>query len=387
MELKNHSLIKRINRAIVLNKIRTNSPISRSKIAVETGLDKKSITNFVTELLKEELVEEAGKVEAPAGRPSTMLRFTDKFVAGIYIGSDRATAIVTDLYGRINFLSSINYGEYPDLENVIDAFNKLAREAVSSNPTKSILGLGVCFPGVINLPNNKIIEAVNIPCLEGVIMTEKFKAPDNIPTFYEHSAHCAALATKWFSSNKEKSDFMVIDIGAGIGAGIINNKRLFHGPGNYAGEIGHIVIEPNGNKCRCGNNGCLESYSSEREILKKLNQYINVNKETLVEKAPEILKMRECQNIITDAAQKISQALATSVNLLSPKVIVLSGIVIDAFGELMLSEIKKEMPKFCLKECFEQIELTISNLPYPHTLGAAALPLSDIFEVKNYYYV
>ena len=85
MKLRNHSLIKRINRARIMNAIRVNSPIARSQIATKTQLDRKSITNFVNELVAENLVAESGKMENVSGRPYSMLKFVDNYVAGIYI--------------------------------------------------------------------------------------------------------------------------------------------------------------------------------------------------------------------------------------------------------------------------------------------------------------
>ena len=344
MKLKNHSLIKSINRAVVLNKIRTKSPISRSQIAKETELDKKSITNFVTMLLKEGLVQETGKIGASAGRPSTMLTFTDKFVSGIYVSPDFVEVIVIDLYGRIDFHNKIKYDVKNDLNAVKSAFNKAVKGIFTNHKAVDMLGVGVSFPGIIDFEKNMIIEAVNMTCLEGIDYSEEFTI-HGIDVFYEHSPHCSALAHKWFGSGKNFSDFMVLDITNGIGAGIINNRRLFHGAGNYAGEIGHITIEKDGEKCRCGNKGCLEAYASEDIIIEKISKFIPVTAENLEDKIQEVLANEECKNILKETALQLAQALATTVNLLSPKVIVLNGLLIECFGDFLLENINNEIGK------------------------------------------
>ena len=386
MKLKNHSLIKSINRAIVLNKIRTKSPISRSQIAKETELDKKSITNFVTMLLKEGLVQETGKIGASAGRPSTMLTFTDKFVSGIYVSPEFIEVIVIDLYGRIDFHNKIKYEFKNDINAVKSAFNKAVKGIFTNHKAVDMLGIGVSFPGIIDFEKNTIIEAVNMSCLEGIDYSEEFTI-HGIDVFYEHSPHCSALAHKWFGSGKNFSDFMVLDITNGIGAGMVNNRRLFHGAGNYAGEIGHITIEKNGKKCRCGNNGCLEAYASEDIILKQFSEYVPVTSENLEDNIQKILINDNCKKILTQVGQQLAQALATTVNLLSPKVIVLNGLMIECFGDFLLKIINNEIGKYCLKKCLDETQITTSSLQFPHVLGAASLALSHIFEVEDYYYV
>ncbi|UDQ99141.1 ROK family protein [Lentisphaerota bacterium WC36G] len=386
MKLKNHSLIKSINRAIVLNKVRTKSPISRSQIAKETGLDKKSITNFVTMLLKEGLVHETGKIGASAGRPSTMLTFTEKFVSGIYVSPEFVEVIVIDLYGRIDFHNKIKYEKKNNLNAVKKAFNSAVKGIFMNHKAVDMLGIGVAFPGIIDFEKSTIIEAVNMNCLEGVDYSEEFTV-HGVDVFYEHSPHCSALAHKWFGSGKNFSDFMVIDITNGIGAGIINNRRLFHGAGNYAGEIGHITIEKNGLKCRCGNYGCLEAYASEDIILEKINEFVTVDSDSLEDRYLEILANNDCKKILNDMGVQLAQALATSVNLLSPKVIVLNGLLIEYFGDYLLEVINNEIGKYCLKKCLDDTKITTSSLQYSHVIGAASLALSDIFEVNEYYYI
>ena len=385
MKLRNHSLIKSINRAIVLNKIRTKSPISRSQIAKETELDKKSITNFVTMLLKEGLVHETGKIGASAGRPSTMLTFTDKFVSGIYVSPEFVEVVVIDLYGRIDFHNKIKYEKHNDINSVKAAFNKAVKGIFTNHKAVDMLGIGVSFPGIIDFEKHTIIEAVNMTCLENIDYSEEFIV-HGIDVFYEHSPHCSALAHKWFGPGRNYSDFMVIDITNGIGAGIINNRRLFHGAGNYAGEIGHVTIEREGIKCRCGNIGCLEAYASEIVILEKLNKFVKVNSESLEDQANEILRNNDCQKILTDMGRQLAQALATTVNLLSPKVIVLNGLLIEFFGDFVLEVINKEIGKYCLKKCLDETQITTSSLQFAHVLGAATLALANIFEVDEYYY-
>ncbi|MDD5728330.1 MAG: hypothetical protein PHV59_07195, partial [Victivallales bacterium] len=128
MTLRNHSLIKRINRARIMNTIRQFSPIARSQIAVQTQLDRKSVTNFINELLEENLVTESGKMENVSGRPYSLLKFVDNYVAGIYIAPRFCRGVLIDFYGNIIASSELEYRENADLHTVCRVVESIYHE-------------------------------------------------------------------------------------------------------------------------------------------------------------------------------------------------------------------------------------------------------------------
>jgi predicted NBD/HSP70 family sugar kinase len=385
MQLKNHSLIKNINRAKILNAIRENKPIARSQIAEKTDLDKKSITNFVTELLNEGLIEEAGKKENLSGRPFTMLEFRQKYVMGIYIAPHFSRGALMDLYGRIEALHEEEYPFYSGLDKIAGAVKNIYK-ALSARK-HPFYGAGICMPGILDLENGTVIESVNIPAFNGINFRNVFSEFIHLPLYFEEESRSIALAEKWFGIGRNYNDFVCVEVSGGIGAGIVNNRRLYKGAGQYAGEIGHVAIEPSGRKCRCGNRGCLEAYASEKTILEYINAICGNPIERLCYFRHGMIPQKNYDELLSETGARLGIGLSAAVNILCPKVIILTGSVVNFFGEPLIAHIKGEMKKHCLQGSYEKTEIYISKLELVDVIGAATLPLSELFEIPEYFYV
>jgi len=383
MKLRNHSLIKRINRARIMNTIRVSSPIARSQIATKAQLDRKSITNFVNELIDENLVTESGKKENVSGRPYSMLKFIDNYVAGIYIAPHLCRGILIDFYGNIIASHEIEYPMYTDLTTICRAVENVYHKlCLVKKPT---FGVGISMPGSLNLETGVMEEAVNIPSLSKVNVYETFSAFIKEPLFLEEESRSIALAEKWFGKGQKYDDFVVVEVSAGVGMGIVVDGCLFKGAGQFAGEVGHIVIEPDGTKCSCGNLGCLEAYASESAIVSALSKYSNCSFERLRYFPKDSVESKDYNKIMNDVGYRLGQGLATVVNILCPRTIIFSGAVINLFGKEILPAIQDGINKNSVKSNAAQTELFISDLEHIDALGAATLALADIFEVPGYF--
>ncbi|MFA6104912.1 MAG: ROK family transcriptional regulator [Victivallaceae bacterium] len=385
MQLKNHSLIKNINRIKVLNAIRENKPIARSQIAGKTGLDKKSITNFVTELLNEGLIEEAGKKDNVSGRPFTMLEFREKYVMGIYIAPHFARGVLIDLYGRIEESHEEEYPFYSGLDKIIGAVKNIYK--ILSSRKQPFYGVGICMPGILDMERGIVMASVNIPALNGINFRNVFAEFIHLPLYFEEESSSIALAEKWFGIGRNYNDFVCVEVSGGIGAGIVNNRRIYKGAGQYAGEIGHVSIEPGGRKCRCGNLGCLETYASEKTILECINAGSGNPIERLCYFRQGMIPQAKYDELLAETGARLGMGLSAVVNILCPKVIILSGSVVSFFGEPLIAHIKREMKKHCLQGSYEKTEIYISKLELIDAIGAATLPLSTLFEIPEYFYV
>jgi N-acetylglucosamine repressor len=385
MSLKNHSLIKQINRARILNAIRLKSPIARSQLADATSLDKKSITNFVTELLSDGLIEEAGKQEKTSGRPFTMLRFKTQYVVGVYVAPYFASGVLIDLYGNIIESCEEAFPLFASQEKIVAAVAKVCKKMITKR--KPIIGAGVCLPGFLDMEKGVVLESVNMPGLKGCEFIKTFSGLFSCPVRFEEASRAGALAEKWFGAGQKYQDFVCIEASVGLGSGIVHNRRLFEGAGHYAGEVGHVVIEPGGRRCRCGNLGCLEAYVSERRILEQLNAMLPEPLERLQDVELDQLPKKELTPLITDIGTRLGQGMAAVVNIICPRYIILHGTIADKFGDALLPHISKALRANCPPGCFAGTEVIISTLKHGDALGAAALPLAEFFEVPEYYYV
>ena len=368
-----------------MNAIRVNSPIARSEIAAETQLDRKSITNFITELLDEKLVVESGKKENISGRPYSLLKFADNFVAGIYIAPHLCRGVLIDFYGNIIASHEIEYPLYTDLTTICRAVENIYQQLSSVHMPE--FGVGISMPGSLNLQTGNMEEAVNIPSLSGINVRETFSAFIDKPLFLEEESRSIALAEKWFGKGRDHDDFVVVEVSAGVGMGIVAGRRLFKGAGQYAGEVGHVIIEPGGRRCRCGNKGCLETYTSESAVVKTLSEYGKCGFERLRYFPKNSISREDYERVMNEVGYRLGQGLSSVVNILCPRTIIFSGAVIDLFGTDILPSIKKAINENSVKSNAAQTELFVSELKHVDALGAATLPLANIFEVPGYFYI
>ena len=382
VELRNHTLIKRINRVKILNAIRLHSPIARSQIADMTRLDRKSLTNFISEFLVEGIVAEAGKQEQSMGRPFTMLRFAEGLAAGgIYIAPDMTAGVLIGLDGKKIASARRDFPLYSPMEVIVSSVRELYMELKTAGV--KIYGFGLCVPGVIESESGLVRASVNLPSLIWRELGKDFAPTVEEKLYIEDASRSKSLAEKWFGAGRKAGDFVCIDLDVGVGMGIINGRSLYKGAADYAGEIGHIVIERNGRLCRCGNRGCLEAYLARNVVLDEVNRAAGTDFARLEDFSSEL--NGELEKLLDDYGTKLAMALGSVVNLLSPKIIILNGGLVESFGERMLPIISKEISAFCLSETLSGTKIIASDLEYSAAMGAASLVLSDIFEVPGHF--
>jgi predicted NBD/HSP70 family sugar kinase len=382
-EFPSHALMKRINRAKVLNAIRLHSPLSRSDIAGFAALDKKSITNFVDELGREKLVEDIGKKATERGRPFTLLSFhrNQNLVLGLNIDAGSVTGVLLNLYGeRVDEFRAPMPAE-GSLKGILNAVASVCGEL--RRPGRHLIGgIGVSVPGIIDLAKGVVNESVILPALNGVNILSELRAVIHEPIHLEEASQAKALAEKWFGFGRSARTFVCIDLSSGVGAGMVQDGRLYRGAGGYAGEIGHIRIENDGRLCRCGNRGCLEAYLSEPSLLKDLNGALRGDFSTLTEIDPS----GSARDILKLAGYRLGLGLSYLVNLICPTLIVLNGNLMR-FQSLVGPEIERGMKQQSLPACASRTRIVNSELQHASALGAAALVLSEVFEVQGHYYI
>lgn len=383
--LRNHALIKSINRAQILNTIRLSSPIARAQVADRTGLDRKSLTNFVNEFIAEGLVEEAGTAQQGGmGRPFTMLEFKKHLVMGLEITSGSVGGVMMDLYGKVHFSYRIKDQSINTRPDKMLGAVKSVYQRLKSSAGDVYQGVGVSVPGVVDHEKGTVLESVNVPA---VMMDLKSSLGEFIsePVYIENSSMVGALAEKWFGTGSSSGDFIYVELGMGIGAGIFSRRRLYRGTGMHAGELGHTVVERDGIQCRCGLRGCLEAYASEGKILEEFHRIHSIRAESLEELAE--LPRAKTEKIIIDAGTKIGWGVGNLINLFNPKLIVLGGRMVDMFGDVLVPAVSKGASASSLKVCMRDVSIVASKMPEPIVCGAAAMVLSKIFEVEDFYYI
>ncbi|MHC4887717.1 MAG: ROK family protein [Planctomycetota bacterium] len=371
------TLIKEINRARILNHLRCSENSSRAALAEETGLDRKTITNLVTELLEEEWIQESGEKQEGRGRPRVQLEIKPgRMAIGIDIQPGYLTGALTDARGRIHQIETFPLAAPPKPEDLVRGVKRLRESLSRKHPP---LGTGVVIPAAIEAENGFILEASNFPDLNNVELRSLLKKELPGPVSFENSSKASALAEKWFGACRDLSDFVALELGWGIGAGLIIDGKLYKGAGQLAGEIGHVCIKPGGRRCACGSRGCLEAYLGRTALTAEL-QAVNTpfdGDQPLGQPG---------QKVIEKAGKRLGLGLAAVVNLLSPSAIILGG-EITRHHQILFPALEATLDAQCITAQRKRVGLRRSPLAHAPCLGASSLVFSSVFEVPGFYHV
>jgi predicted NBD/HSP70 family sugar kinase len=375
--------IRDINRQIILNYIREDSPISRADIARATELQRSTISLIVEELLKSGLVEEVDG-ESSGGRPPQLLslKTTDAVALGIDLGKKITTVGTSDLSGRL-----LEKQEFPTKRNFTKSLDQIIKTALFfiKKNRGSIEGIGISLPGLVESWNGKV---VSIPHLDWHFpdIAEKIEEATGLPVKVENDTNAAALAELWLGRPEISNvrDFVVVLIHSGIGTGIVFDGQLYRGKGGVAGEFGHMTIGSNAPiACAAGRFDCWEAFASERAALAryaKLSSSKNgKNKKTFAELLDLALSGdKNAQTALKETAHYIGVGISNLVQGLSPEVTIVVGAIVRAWS-LVADDIKKGAEN-AICQGYPSVKIMPSTLgAYPTLMGAFSLVLAHKF--------
>jgi N-acetylglucosamine repressor len=372
MKKATHQQTKQHNRDLVLRTIFANDPISRAEIARVTHLTRTTVSDVVSGLIIEGLVDEVGRGESIGGKSPILLSVIadSRYLIGLNLAQDRFIGAVVNLRGEIKETVEVEVhddnGEKA-LQLVYQILDQLIRKK-----HKPLVGIGVGTPGLINTREGIVLSAVNLEWENlplGSLLQKKYK----IPVLVLNDSQATAIG-EYVYGNKHKPDenLIVVNVKYGIGAGILVNGQLFQGDGGGAGEIGHVVVQENGELCRCGKHGCLETISSARAVM----QHLKVDSLDAVHSAFEAGGTKAKESI-ERAARYLGISLANLIGTLNIQKIVLTGDM-TRFGTSWLETVNSSMRNAALTRMSEGTQLELGTLDYRACiLGASAFLLLD----------
>jgi len=222
-----------------------------------------------------------------------------------------------------------------------------------------IKSIGIGIAGLVDSASGIIFESPNFPDWKDINLKNELKVVD-LPIFIDNDANCFAYGEYLLRNDKTIRNLIGITLGTGIGGGLIINGKLYHGNYGFAAEIGHIKVVPDGRRCNCGQNGCLEAYSSGFAIEKKSKEIFG-EKITVSSLYQMALKgNRKAIEIFKDAFEKLGIVCAGLINLLNPDIIVFGG-GLSNMKDFLLIPVKKVIQKNCYKKLYEKVKIEVSQ--------------------------
>ena len=343
-----------------LELIKNSNGISRSKLAKELDITPAGVGKVVNRFLENGIIEETSVGVSTGGRRPLILKINEKKIGeilGVSLAPRFIQMVIGDISGKI--LKSKKYSLKKRLlekeHNILELTEKLIEREIKKNSDISIIS--VVMNGMVDSENGISIFSPHYNW-KNINLKKRFENRFRVKVFVENDVRAMALTEKIFGSCKENQNFVVMNIGDGVGGSIFLNDAPYHGYGSISGELGHMVVRRNSpEKCSCGKKGCLETEVSNVAIIKKITSQIKLNnysslKNILIEKGAltinDILKgVAEKDmltfNIVIDAINMIATAIDGIISVINPEKIVLFGEIFQNrfLFETLVNEIKK----------------------------------------------
>jgi predicted NBD/HSP70 family sugar kinase len=241
-----------------------------------------------------------------------------------------------------------------------------------------VLGVGLGVPGPIDVETGTLGSTAILPGWIGINPRQELADRLGVPVQVDNDANLGALGELVWGGGRGVKDLAYIKVASGVGAGLVIDGRIYRGPGGTAGEIGHITLDESGPVCRCGNRGCLETFTAARYVLELLR---GSHGEGLT--IPKMVQLgREgdpgCRRVIGDVGRHIGMGVASLSNLLNPSRVVLGGDLAEA-GELVLGPIRESVSRYAIPSAAQRLSVMPGALgARAEVLGALALVLSEM---------
>lgn len=396
----NAKFISEINKVKIINLIRDSEGISRADLAKSSGLSAPTISRIVDSLLREGLVMEIGAGESRGGRRPTLLRFSgvDSFIIGVDLGTTNIYGVLTDLdadvVAEIRRPTVVEEGFSRIMERTSAIIREL-RDHLGGRRGR-VCGIGLAIAGLINRERN-IVEFSPDFRWHNVDVRAALALDPGTPVVFDNVTRVMALGEMWYGAGRDYRNFIMINVGYGIGAGIIIQGSPLYGLKGLAGEFGHITLERDSDvQCDCGNFGCLEALASGNAIAKSAQKELRQGalsgltdmcggdlSRVTAEMVANAAKLGDgtAWSIFDRASEYLGLGIAGLINLFNPEAVFVGGGVAQA-GDILFDRIRKTINSRALNKAASDVAILPATFgPKAAVMGAISLILSGVLNL------
>lgn len=337
----NMEQVKSYNRAMIIKYICEHKTASRVDIASECGLTPAAVTQIISPLIRDEIIVEVGTSgkQKGAGRRKVLLsmNYENIYLYSINIGRVESSIAITDINGDVAAMTHIptDNKATPEqyLKVIANACVKLS-DGVKEPIRNKIKGASVGIPGVVDIENGIAVRAYGV--WEQSVLVKQILAKElDMPVIIQNDVNAFARAELLFGDGRYKDNLLIVKWGQGVGGAIVIDGNVYGNKERKTAEIGHMIVDPQGDICSCGKRGCLETRAS----YKKLNSIIPFELEDFAgafKKGDEKQK-KELEEVIS----LFALALVNACELAAPEKIILCGPLFK--DELVRNKLKQSM--------------------------------------------
>jgi glucokinase len=304
-----------------------------------------------------------------------------RYVLGIDIGgTNLVVGAVADDGSRVVGLHTEPTGAAHGPDAVVDRIVTMVEATIAAtgeiDPAADVVGAGIGSPGPLNTKSGVVILTPNLGW-SNMPLRDRISARLGLPASLDNDANCALMGEWWLGAARGARNAVAFTLGTGVGGGLVIDGKLYHGASDVAGEIGHITIDTNGRRCSCGNDGCLEAYTSGPAIARRAVEAIEAGAETSLglsagEDPSRITAQTVYEaaaagdplalEVVQDTARYLGTGVANLINILNPEVVVICGGVTRA-GDHLFVPLRREVARRAFKPAVQACRIVPGELP------------------------
>jgi predicted NBD/HSP70 family sugar kinase len=391
--------LRQMNRLAILQLLRAEGPISKADLAKRSAISRPTVSKVVDDLHADGLAEIVGTAtpSAVGGKPARLYRFHSGAVrvGAIVVAVDGVVVAICD--GEAHILSKLYQRLGADRSPssvttlVITMLSKLLRDSALSSD--DLLGIGVGIPGLTDSANGMVSFAPHLPGWHDVPLGEWLADAFDVPIWIDNDCHLQALAERYRGQGADCDALICVDTGVGLAAAFLFNGQLYRGPGNTAGEVGHMTIQEDGPLCECGNRGCWESLASTTWLAHQARQVAQDERQSSIPLLEEVEAQAMAVydtalagdalalELVRAQGRHFGVGIANLVNAFNPQRIILHGESI-AGGPPFLQAVLQTVQERALLRPRQMVEIVFSTLGDDVGLiGAASLVMETLFSM------
>ena len=409
MRLGKPKTLKTFNRKIILGILMESDAIKISELSKKTKLSKTTLMKILKHFLEKGLVvmDGKGKSTDEGGKKPNLYRFNPDagYMFSVQVFPTELFSILTDLNSKPLLTLTEKIGEDEKIDIIIEKITKTFKSLKNNNiDLDKIISIAVGSHGITDINKGTVITSPHFPSWgENLPFRDllRKRIKKDIPIIIDNQIRFQALAEKNNGSGKKKKNIIVVEGGEGLVAGIIIKDSIKRGMHNLAGEIGHMVINPDGKYvCACGGRGCFEAMISINRVIEMARERYNSEKDSLIFKEKkskdiDIFDIFEASNkndkfareLIDDVVKWFAIGFSNMILMYDPEIIIIQGIYSKA-GDYFLNRLKEQINEVSLLKIDKDVEIKYSKYGNDARLIGASLYLvsqfsKSIFEDAN----
>ncbi len=388
MAVKSGSLesLRELNRLRVVDALRRHGTLSRADIARITGLSRSTISTLVADLHSRGFVIERADADdgprAPAlGRPPVLLRLDPSagIAAGVDFDHTHVRVAVSDLSRTVVAEGVEDLDVDHDAHRSLDIAVDLVRRALAEAGVEEdrLLAVGVALAAPVDQVDGRLYESAILADWTGIDVAGELRSRLGVPVHLDNDANLGALAEVTLGAGQSARTAVYVQLSSGIGAGLIVDGRPFRGATGTAGEIGHVTVDEDGDLCRCGNRGCLETLASGPALLKAVEERRG-SPVTLT----EVIELAaggdgEVLAVVEQLGRCVGRVVGQICDVLNPEMVVIGG-DLSAAGELLVGPLRDTVMRIALPPTTRRLQVVAGELgDRANVLGALALAIAQ----------